>query len=375
MSRRLFWPAIVSALALLLALGLPPLSGQGRTFATAKSCARCHGSYTKAWKASVHSKATARPLFQAILKQGMEQSPEVVKDMCVMCHAPGAALNKVTDPKSTDYTMGVQCSICHQIESVGMPMGNGSYQVCADGLARGLLLYPRAPHRVKYSALHDEAKLCGSCHQLKNMAGACLQGTGAEWAGSMAGKQGMSCQRCHMRTYVGSAARRAPRRDDLHKHGWPGSTVRAMRQKALKLELKATKEGTQVRAEVKVTNVGAAHSVPSGMGPRYVALQVAVLDAQGQELKSDERRYGRKLMTADGKMAMPWNATKSVSNAIGCGQTREEQFAFKLPAAAQPARVQAKLMYHWAPPEMIKDLQLTGEVDTPALMASALADL
>jgi hypothetical protein len=309
-----------------------------------------------------------------VYEQGLQENADMVQGMCPRCHAPAAFANQTADTSSTDFTCGVQCTVCHLINEVPMPCGNGCYTLCNDGQMRACLLFPQAPHGAKFSGLHDSAALCGGCHNLKNMKGAQLMATGMEWMNGPAGKQEMPCQRCHMPAERGRAARRCAVRDDVHPHGWAGSTDREMREKALTLGATAAREADTVTAHVEVTNSGAGHAVPSGMGPRCVVLTCALVDAEGNTLDQKEQRYQRMPVDDAGKPAMPWSATKMQCNTIGAGCTVEHDFELTVPAGAgEGLKVVCTLTYHWAPPEMLEADTLAGKLREPALMAEATA--
>ena len=376
MRRRILWCVAAAAGALVVLLVASPLLGQAMAFTPPGTCKTCHPAKFRDWSKSLHAESCTSPLVNFVYQQGLDEAADMVKGMCPRCHAPAAFRNETTDTSSTDFLAGVQCSVCHLIDAVNPPCGNGSYVLCNDSLMRGCLLYPRAPHGTKFSGLHESSMLCATCHNLKNNTNAQIAATGMEWTSSPAGAQSVPCQRCHMPVGTGVAAKGAARRDDIHSHGFLGSTSADMRKRALKLALTAQREGNAVKAHVQATNAGAGHAVPSGMGPRSVVLTVALVDGQGKALDQKEFRYQRLPVDDNGQPSTIWSATKMQCNTIMAGATVEHDVALAVPAdAGQGLRVTARVMYHWQPPELSQNEKLKGKVRGPALMTEAAAGL
>ena len=141
------------------------------------------------------------------------------------------------------------------------------------------------------------SKLCQSCHELvKN--GVKLQSTYSEWSASSYAKKGVSCQGCHFTPGAGETVEAGhlvehyPKRAKVLRHLLGGgSTVnspRAEDNQAILREavgLKAARAGGQLT--VKVTNLKAGHSMPTGVTDlRQMWLEVTAQDAGGQTVYS-----------------------------------------------------------------------------------------
>lgn len=256
---------------------------------------------------------------------------------CADCHAPGidGALGgrDLLEATGVAYEAGVHCDVCHKVDAVDLraPAGvagrlhivrpsesgtpaTGPWQPLAFGPLPDVM-NPRMGAVLREDVFHG-ADLCAGCHELRQevlVRGAAIDRTRwpegtlpihtthDEWLGSGLAP-GVPCQSCHMPPdpQVGNAA-------DLYNHfndvlvgvsaGWerPPGTVRAhswvgprqpgsrMLQLAAALDLRAWVDGSALRVESTVTNVGAGHAIPTGEPLRSLLLRVRAT-CDGREL-------------------------------------------------------------------------------------------
>ncbi|MBI5364984.1 MAG: hypothetical protein HZA53_17535 [Planctomycetes bacterium] len=168
------------------------------------TCAGCHGYYDvnqepySRWSASMHASSARDPVFHAALtiaNQDVANSGE----FCLRCHTPGAWLagrctpadGSALNPSLGDFD-GVTCHVCHRMvdpyespenphidqrildalaERPPMPH-SGQYIIDPQDIRRGPFdLGPSFPyHDWRQSAFHEDALLCGTCHEVSNPA-------------------------------------------------------------------------------------------------------------------------------------------------------------------------------------------------------------
>jgi hypothetical protein len=165
-------------------------------------------------------------------------------------------------------------------------------------------------HEVAKTDIHAKANFCGACHMVIHPAtGVHIIDTWVDWESNEYGKQGISCQDCHMTPTPGisptpgRASLMGKRRDNVAYHGFVGASsyvqdamgntkqaemAREYLRRAAEVKLadQVTDDGT-LELTVEVHNVGAGHKIPTGTTYiRIMWLQVDVLDSEGQSVYS-----------------------------------------------------------------------------------------
>jgi hypothetical protein len=256
------------------------------------TCKACHQQHYDEWASSMHAYASSDPVFLAMNRRGQRETNGELGSFCVQCHAPMAlrtgattdGLNLENLPKDLQ---GVTCYFCHSVSAVE-GTHNNPLLLSEDGVMRGGISNPvdNAAHLSSYSSLHDRrepesAAVCGSCHDVVTPAGFHLERTFLEWQQSIFGQPDMdsflSCGECHMsgRTEpVASGADMPVRR--RHRHLMPGVDIaltpfagHEQQVAAVQEELDYALEAhlcmdEQEQLTIKVGNIGAGHSFPSG---------------------------------------------------------------------------------------------------------------
>jgi len=280
----------LAALTVLACLALPQSSRPQSTaphtpaddFRTSGRCLTCHNNLKTArgedvsigidWSASIMANSARDPYWQGSVRREALDHPEssaAIQNACARCHAPLQVLEDKAQSHATEVFKylplaaahdasaaaadGVSCTVCHQIQSIGLgtpATGNGNFAVAAPGTQPRPLFGPYAPgsdnitrvhvmasgYTVEQAAHIRDAALCGSCHTLYTTS----LGPGGEPAGrfpeqmtdlewqqsSFRDKQ--TCQQCHMPA-VGSpvavASLLGTPRDGVHRHTFTGANA------------------------------------------------------------------------------------------------------------------------------------------------------
>ena len=267
------------------------------------NCALCHGDFDDdtepsfGWAGSMMANASRDPLFEACLAIA-EQDAEGSGDLCLRCHIPKGWMEGRSTPTDGSRMVagdriGVSCDHCHRmvdpvytpgqdpVEDAGIladlilgatsSPGTGRYVVDPTGMRRGPFadaICDSVAHPFLASPYHQEAAMCGQCHNVSNPAyendGANnfvatwdqpaasfghndlmpLERTYSEWLNSDYNSPGgvyapelggnrdfvSSCQDCHMRAATGTGCNpsffpTAPVRNDLPTHDLTGGNT------------------------------------------------------------------------------------------------------------------------------------------------------
>jgi hypothetical protein len=282
--------------------------GQSGQLETPDKCDNCHGGYNTAvepafnWRGGMMAQAARDPLFYACLAVANQDAPDS-GDLCIRCHSPAGWLEGRSSPTdgsalNNNDRQGVQCDFCHKLVKP-TPLGTNPYPGntaylnetypqdqsyllllnpipgwSANGMSiadssnakRGPFTDAVAKHQRFYSPFHQDAALCGTCHDVSNPAFSKdaagnyvanafgqpapsfdlrtmfpVERTFSEWKMStfastgvnMGGRFGgnkqvvSTCQDCHMADVTGVGANKAgtPIRTDLPLHDMTGGNT------------------------------------------------------------------------------------------------------------------------------------------------------
>ena len=271
-------------------------------------CAPCHGASTMpaapvpTWSASLMSVAGRDPLFFAQLATANQDVPGV-GSYCLRCHVPMSIVTgHAADPTGeslTDFDKdGVTCHFCHTLVDpltrAGAPdadapilaaladrpahYGNAQFVLDPNGLRRGPYPDAGAMHLFTGSPFMRSSNLCGTCHDVGNVAVDRVDGgyaynapkqrasnpdptaqfplerTFSEWRLSAFGKGGVdmggrfgglgatvvsTCEDCHMPRENAKGCVFEPPRADLARHDFAGAS-------AWVLDIVSLREGPKV---------------------------------------------------------------------------------------------------------------------------------
>lgn len=262
----------------------------------ASDCANCHGGFAPAtepwstWAGSLMGLAGRDPLFFAQLTTA-NQDVDNVGTFCLRCHVPLSYVSgSAADPSGNSLTdldlEGVSCHFCHSLvdpayvpgssppedeavldalDAVPAHAANAMFVLDPSGLRRGPYADAVPLHDAIYSPFFAQAALCGTCHDVGNVAVSRqpdgtyrynatdeavpdedpwtqfpLERTFTEWrlsafaaggvdlGGRFGGNRGAvvsNCQDCHMPTASAKGCLYGPQRDDLAVHEFAGAAA------------------------------------------------------------------------------------------------------------------------------------------------------
>jgi hypothetical protein len=389
-------------------------------------CADCHTTLFQQWGGTMHSFAATDPVYVGLYVLADQQTKGQAEQMCAasLCHSPVGHLAGEIPPVdgsglSPVSARGVFCDFCHTV-SRAKAVGNGAYVADPGVIKRGPYADAASPaHATAYSRLHTSSEFCALCHEVKHPKyGTPLETTYSEWKRSPYNSRDprlrRTCQDCHMGPRApashgpkpGRAALGGPVRPNIYSHDMAGANVligqrlgdtstarraTAFLKAAARLEVSAgTPRAGRIPVTVKVTNVGAGHSLPTGVTEmRQMWVKIDVLDARGRVI-SEHGALGDDGEVPDGirvfhtvfgdQQGKPtdyiWFATKVISDdRIPPKGSRTVRYAVPS-GSGRPARVVARLMYR-SMPQYLADMTLgTGKVVVPVIeMARASAAL
>lgn len=387
-------------------------------------CKACHKEIYKQWKGSMHANSTAfndpihGTFYRKVVgdpgKEGVKHKASGKYPVCLQCHSPNAAKDKVTklDAKPA-YAEGVNCVACHTLSKYnGIDAPNGKLQLglksydYADKLqgpgfnsANKLAALSAAgdefgfggdgadeqkpnPHLGKGVTLEGKeipsmpmesnpmlmrtSDACMGCHDRRNNPhGVPLCATGNEYADS---KTQVDCLACHM-----------PTNDGFADHTLGGGHSEGMLKRSVVFAMDSKKDGDKIQSTITLINKQP-HTMPTGAPFRNLYIKIAAYDksgkavwqnAKGHPAKEDSKAFMFYGLTDDkNQPAPPPTATKpGQDNRLKPFETRE--FKYDVPAK-DVVLVRAELYYNLLWPGLVKKFtQIPKEVTAPKLIGIA----
>ena len=286
-----------------------------KMFDKAEVCGSCHTTIYKQWRASVMSRSWDDPIYLALLKRASEATDGALNNFCTGCHSPiGLTTSQINTqevrfPDTTTPLPGVDCESCHNM-SARTGIDNGAYVLTPNAHGRPTKFGPREDavspyHDTVYSPLHERSDFCGTCHNVTHpTSGVPIERTYDEWQESPYNVASKECQDCHMAPFKGKAAIMGPDRDAVASHWFSGGNVsllehfgetdaaeraRVVLRSAGAIDIISAPETVQsgqfATVQVKVTNSGAGHKLPTGFPEgREVWIDFQVTDKNGKEV-------------------------------------------------------------------------------------------
>ena len=348
--------AVVPAVILLLS-GMTALAADLKPPSSAELCGDCHRAIHAGWKKSAHATAMESRLFQDALKLAESDFGAQSRKVCLSCHSPIAVQTGDLELVKKVSWEGVTCDYCHSIQDVseagGNPKARVEFSLVKSGPSKDL---SSPAHGTRFSPVHTSSLACIVCHEYRNATGFAVLTTYSEWKNSSYGKNEQGCQWCHMGKVAGDVVDPRVKRSSMsgiNLHEIPGSHSIQQLNKAIKADLIATREGDQVRVQVKVTNQGAGHYVPTGSPLRQLLMELRA-DAYGGRRFREQRKYSRTVSDRSGfvldrESAVFIKAAQVVKDTrLAPNETRTEKFSFPIPRGTQ-AEVEATFYYYYSP--------------------------
>jgi nitrate/TMAO reductase-like tetraheme cytochrome c subunit len=363
---------------------------------SARTCAACHQQIYDQWRGSMHANSTALkdPIHEAMYRNvmGDPRQEGVNKNgkypVCLNCHAPLAAMDKVTKLDSKpEYEEGVTCVVCHTMkEFKGIdgeggkmqygikayefsdrlqgpsgrnlgPAGNRFAMTIPPDLRRRQAIDEPAPMgQGEQGGFHPYAmegnalmmrttKVCLGCHDRRNNFNkVALCATGPEFKKT----DTFNCQQCHMPVNNGYA-----------DHSMMGGHSQAMVERAVILSLDIARNDNNIDAVVTLKNT-LPHNAPTGAPFRNMYVHISGLDANGKVVWTNYKKHPIKedpksmlrlvLLDADGKPVPPPKATQMGKDSR-LAPLEERRIDYQLPAD-NVTMVRAELYYDLLLPPM-----------------------
>ena len=369
-------------------------------FASYQGCS-CHSTLQNQWASSMHAQSLKDPFYKLQTKQVEQTAGKDVVEFCDTCHAPAAVMaGGVKTAEKNDALNGITCTVCHQVTAQhAKNPGNASLAYPKggpDGVLHAQIMDPKAAHQASGNKLYDTSEYCGACHDVTHPAnGLKLETTYSEWKKSDYAKQGVTCQKCHMAATTAlsaptedQAAMGGPTRKNIYAMTFIGANVAqsdkqlatALLKKAAKVQIEAKTDivpaGKEEAINVKVTNTGAGHSIPTGLTEvRNMWLSISTIDENGSKTEVGRTEFGTKLTNAKGKDvgAQFWLGAKKKSDVrIKPGETFEQEVKIKMPTSAQEQTLVAELKYQSAKDEVIAPSGVKNPTTVMAASSTAL---
>lgn len=362
------WTALLflGFLALLVLSQPGPGRAEGKAkaddpYASALSCGGCHLDIYNSWKNSLHAMSIIDPIFQAAYMQAYLASQGRVKTLCTRCHAPTTLVSKDFNMVKPVTREGITCDFCHTVSRVDLSRSANPFSLepglVKRGSSRAGVTSPA--HKIQYADFLKKSEFCAGCHQFTNQHGIAVLDTFSEWRSGPYPSENRPCQSCHF--------------SNLHDIATGRSQEQL--QKTIELQIvKVERKGDAVKVRVELTNVGAAHMVPTGMPNRRIILKLT-LTASGGQVLTRQLEYERVLADAQGNTALGaqrifTDAVRLVKdNRLAPRERRREEFIFNLRRNVK-AKVRAELNYDYQPvllqPVDINIPMASVEKDVPA---------
>lgn len=318
------------ALALLLAACGAPLHETDSA-----SCGSCHPNQLATWQGSAHARSMTSPVFAALLPRVEAAWGASARAQCVACHQPGHG--------GEEGAIG--CASCHL--AVGnRGESNGALIVKPEAPVSG----PRgdatkAPHTVTTRGFFRSASLCGTCHEVKTPH--LVEETLTEYRASSRASED-ECTSCHLDEHRFSGLEpkwNAPADEQARGR----EAARVLVDKALLLEMTGR--------EVRLTNRGAAHAVPTGqVALRDVWVDVTLTDATGARTEfARVIELGARLERAGQPVVLLTDATQVTARGLRLGETRTW-------SAPREGQLEARLMFRAVREDALLALGLEAEL-------------
>jgi Cytochrome c554 and c-prime len=326
-----------------------------RALSSAEVCGRCHRAILESWKQSAHARAMESPIFQDALDAAVADFGAGARRTCLNCHSPIAVHTGDLTLQQKVSWEGVTCDYCHSIREVAeapVPKARLEFSLVKFGPLKDSA---SGGHATAYSAVHSSARVCAPCHEYRNAKGFAVLTTYSEWKASRYAREGKNCQSCHMWKVAGSVVDPRVQRAQSAKinlHQMPGSHSIEQLTRTVKARMSASREDSELRVSIHVSNQAAGHYVPTGSPARQLILEV-VADADGQRFRG-ERAYRRVITDAAGAaitkehVAFINGAKVSSDTRLAPDESRTETFAFPIKRAI-PARVRVTFWYYYSP--------------------------
>ncbi|MCA9755606.1 MAG: T9SS type A sorting domain-containing protein [Candidatus Eisenbacteria bacterium] len=315
---------------------VPQADNLGYDFVSPSTCGVCHPDQYSQWLDSPMQKAGTNTWVYDIYDgsgtpgggggfvytRDSRFAAENPASECASCHQPEPWIAEPfiplvgEQPPPAEVLHGISCEVCHKIANIDESKPN------FPGIFPGVttLTRPEGSDQVQYGVLGDTdyslpglmrpsyqpqlvAHVCAACHQDKNdpdgdhdfeeANGIISEPTYLEWLDSPYGDPGSSlyttCVDCHMPPYGATRICALPDGVDrdpetIRHHRIEGTTAEYL-ENSVELDLDCVRGVSTVDVQVRISNTGVGHHVPTGVTVRNMILRVeAMRESDGTSL-------------------------------------------------------------------------------------------
>jgi hypothetical protein len=404
-----------------------PLWAEPIHHVTSEVCGNCHKEIYQQWKGSMHANSTAlkdpihATFYKKVVgdptKEGVKHKASGKYPVCLNCHAPNAARDKVTKLDANPaYSEGVNCVACHTLAKYNgidapdgkMRLGIKAYDLSeqiqgSQGFLTGAQKLAAAndpfggaataeadskpnPHLGEAVTLDGKeipalpmqtnptllktTDACMGCHDKRNNPhGVALCQTGDEY--KLSGSD-VNCNACHM-----------PVSNGFVNHDMGGGHDKAMLKRAVLFNIATEKAGDTLKTTVLMHNQQP-HSLPTGAPFRNMYLKLMAYDASGNVVwenaeghpgKDDPQAYmAYRLADDKGADAMPPVATQ-LGEDSRLKPHEKRTLTYDIPAN-DVVLVRGELYYNLLWPVLVEKFKhLPEDLKAPQLIAASEVSL
>lgn len=325
---------------------------EGLSSVSANACGECHEEIYREWSESMHAKAWTDPYYQVdYVYDGSQQ-------ICLNCHIPlvnqqenlvlgfkdKEKFKPVLKP-NPDYDRalqaeGVTCAVCH----------------IKDGKIIGPFATDNAPHSVIVDPeMTSGMKSCEMCHVVSGKRWDTFYkvppcGTVAEIKES---GQEIDCIGCHMPEVVRPMAEGMDAKKG-RKHLFLGGHHPATVKGSLEVKYEKRINRNNMKYIFALTNIGAAHYLPTGTPDRHLTLEIELLDNKGNMLKEKIFKMKRYIL---------WRPfiVDIKDTRLPFGKTKQFAFEFKKDTGNLPSVLNVTVNYHFLDEKRRKRIGFNNE--------------
>lgn len=305
----------------------------------ASTCGQCHQAIYAEWKTTIHSKAWSEDYFQS------DWTYDQKKQNCLNCHTPmeNQQADLVKGFENDDYWRpilepnpnfdpdyqdeGVSCAACH--------VKNGSIM--------GPHGVENAPHPTTYKPdMRSGMEVCRRCH---------ITGVTDEFSFGdpnicttvneiEASNIKPDCINCHMPEITRPLVPGYPARKG-RQHLWRGGHDPEMVSKDIDIAInQVSRKGNKYRYEIKFTNIGTHHKLPTGTPDRHLVITANLLDQDKRIIKSKTHKVIRRIL---------WRpiVLQLSDNRLEFNQPQAMEFEFTIKDDDAPHFIRVQADYHY----------------------------
>jgi len=295
-----------------------------------KFCAECHEEIYNQWfQNSAHAVATTDKdflVFRDKFTGNLVWNAVAGEEWCYACHG------------SKEVNEGVDCETCH-----GTVIPNVSIEETHERKFNPGLASLRKP------------EFCAKCHEMKVEEGESFMEIYSEWQRSEAAKQGLTCQKCHMK----------PRENQLSYHGFD----------SVNRSIEIYRDGDQLSIEdvklnfpqfsLAIENHVTSHAIPASGPSRVLMLEISFLNSEGVEIYKIVETFAKKGTLTPIIGLMPYKLIENTQ--LKSSEVRPLNYALPYSLEGQVSKAVLTLRFYDVSDEHLGDINKAHWISEPFL--------